>query len=124
MTTGKIYFSRYIFILLASLAYMPAFAQEQTQNQEHELDKYIQSDVIPMIDKKGFSFQTKAGDFMFKPYTLVQSAVKLNYYDDEGLELSDQDNIANSGFEIPYAILGLSGRFNKLTFNFTLNAAK
>jgi hypothetical protein len=124
MTTGKIYFSKYIFILLASLAYIPAFAQEQTQNQEHELDKYIQSDVIPMIDKKGFSFQTKAGDFMFKPYTLVQSAVKLNYYDDEGLELSDQDNVANSGFEIPYAILGLSGRFNKLTFNFTLNAAK
>jgi hypothetical protein len=124
---NKIYMKtikKYFFILIASLAYMPVSAQEQVQNQEQDFDKYIQSDVIPMIDKKGFSFQTKMGDFMFKPYTLVQSAVKLNYYDDEGLELADQDNIANSGFEIPYAILGLSGRFNKLTFNFTMNAAK
>ena len=50
---------------------------------------------------------------------------KFNWYDDEQLGLDDQDNVANSGFEIPYAILGFSGRaFNKLTFNLTLNAAK
>jgi hypothetical protein len=124
MKTVKIKSGKYLFTVLAGLAYMQAFAQEQSQVQEQNPDRYIQSDVIPMIDKKGFSFQTKVGDFMFKPYTLVQSTAKFNYYDDEGLELADQDNVANSGFEIPYAILGLSGRFNKLTFNFTLNAAR
>ena len=88
-------------------------------------DKYIESDVIPLAGKKGFSFETKAGDFILKPFTLIQTSARYNYYDDEGLELSDQDNVANSGFEIPYAIVGLSGKaFNKLTFNLTLNAAQ
>jgi hypothetical protein len=124
MTTFKIYIAKYLFISTAVLMYAQTIAQQTDDARASDIDKYIQSDVIPMIDKRGFSFQTRVGDFLFKPYTLVQSAVKLNYYDDEGLELSDQDNVANSGFEIPYAILGLSGRFNKLTFNFTLNAAK
>ncbi len=96
-------------------------AQEKRENA----DKYIESDVIPLGGKKGFSFQTKAGDFLLKPFTLVQTAAKFNYYDDEGLALDDQDNVANSGFEIPYAILGLSGRaFDKITFNLTINAAQ
>ena len=95
------------------------------QDAVYDADKYIESDVIPLGGKKGFSFQTKAGDFMLKPYVLVQSSAKLNYYDDEQLGLDDQDNIANSGFEIGNAIFGVSGRaFNILTFNLTLNAAK
>lgn len=96
------------------------FAQEQD-----DPDKYIESDVIPMGGKKGFSFQTKVGDFLLKPYTLVQTAAKFNYYDPDGLDYAEQDKIANSGFEIPYAIIGLSGRaFDKLTFNLTINAAQ
>lgn len=88
-------------------------------------DKYIESDVIPLAGKKGFSFETKAGDFVFKPFVLVQTSARMNYYDDEGLDLADQDNIANSGFEIGNALLGFSGKaFNKLTFNLTLNAAQ
>jgi hypothetical protein len=105
----------FLFFLTA----FPFFASAQ------EDDKYIESDVIPMAGRKGFSVQTRAGDFLFKPYALVQTTAKFNYYDDEGLELQDQDNIANSGFEIPYAIIGLSGRaFNKLTFNLVVNAAQ
>ena len=93
--------------------------------QSEDADKYIESDVIPMAGKKGFSVQSRAGDFLLKPYALVQTAAKFNYYDDEGIELADQDKVANSGFEIPYAIIGLSGRaFNKITFNLTINAAK
>ncbi|MDR1518279.1 MAG: OprO/OprP family phosphate-selective porin, partial [Dysgonamonadaceae bacterium] len=88
-------------------------------------DKYIESDVIPLAGKKGFSFETKAGDFVFKPFVLVQTSLKANYYDDEGLDLADQDNIANSGFEIGNALLGFSGKaFDRLTFNLTLNAAQ
>jgi hypothetical protein len=41
------------------------------------------------------------------------------------LELSDADNIANSGFEIPHAILGFTGKaFNRVTFNLSVNAAQ
>ncbi|MDR1500526.1 MAG: OprO/OprP family phosphate-selective porin, partial [Tannerellaceae bacterium] len=54
-----------------------------------------------------------------------QTSAKMNYYDDEGLELSDQDNVANSGFEVGNALLGFSGKaFGRLTFNFTINAAQ
>lgn len=109
-------------ILLASFFVLSLSAQIKDIDDR---DKYIESDVIPLAGKKGFSFETKAGDFIFKPFVLVQTSVKLNYYDDEGLELSDQDNIANSGFEIGNALLGFSGKaFNRLTFNLTLNAAQ
>ena len=88
-------------------------------------DKYVESDVVRLDDKKGISLQTKVGDFLLKPYVLVQTAANFNYYDDEGLNLADQDKIANIGFSIPYACIGFSGKaFEKLTFNIVLNAAK
>ncbi|MBV5283836.1 MAG: porin [Paludibacter sp.] len=88
-------------------------------------EKDIESDVIPLAGKKGFSFETKAGDFVFKPFVLVQTSAKMNYYDDEGLALEDQDNIANSGFEIGNALIGFAGKaFNKILFNVTINAAQ
>lgn len=88
-------------------------------------EKDIESDVIPLAGKKGFSFETKAGDFIFKPFVLVQTTAKMNYYDDEGLALEDQDNIANSGFEIGNALIGFAGKaFNKILFNVTINAAQ
>ncbi|MDR1336823.1 MAG: OprO/OprP family phosphate-selective porin [Tannerella sp.] len=104
-------------VLLLICCATNAFAQHN--------DKYIESDVIPLAGKKGFSFETRAGDFVFKPFVLVQTSAKMNYYDDEGLELSDQDNIANSGFEMGNALLGFAGRaFGKVSFNLTLNAAQ
>jgi hypothetical protein len=110
---------RYIFLLFClSSCYGILVAQEDP-------DKYIENDVIPMAGKKGFSVQSRSGDFLLKPYSLVQTMARFNSYDDEGIELADQDKVANSGFEIPYAILGISGRaFNKITFNLTVNAAK
>ena len=110
--------------LAAQSSHRDSLKVERKVSSSH-YDKYIESDVVPMGGRKGFSFETKAGDFMLKPYVLLQTAAKFNYYDDEQLGLDDQDNVANSGFEIPYAILGFSGRtFKKLTFNLTLNAAK
>jgi hypothetical protein len=88
-------------------------------------DKYIESGVIPLTEKKGFNFETRVGDFMLKPFVLMQTSAKLNYYDDEGLDLADQDNIANSGFEVGNALIGFAGKaFDKLTFNLTLNAVQ
>ena len=94
-------------------------------DQPYVSDKYVESDVVSLAGKKGFTFSTKAGDFLFKPYSLVQTSVKFNYYDDEGIDLADQDRVANSGFEVGNAILGFSGKaFNIVTFNLAVNAAK
>ena len=112
-----------LILMLGSVFF--AAAESPIVPEPYDADKYIESDVVPLAGRKGFSFETKNGEFMLKPYVLLQTAGKFNYYDDEQLGLDDQDNVANSGFEIPYAILGFSGRaFNKLTFNLTINAAK
>jgi len=96
------------------------FAQENQIN-----DKFVENDVVSLADKKGFSFSTRSGDFLFKPYALVQATANFNYYDNEGIELADQDRVANMGFSIPNALLGFTGKaFGKVTFNLTLNPAQ
>ncbi|MDR2953955.1 MAG: OprO/OprP family phosphate-selective porin [Prevotella sp.] len=109
------------FLLLSGLLIsFNLFAQKSDDS-----DKYIESDVIPLAGKKGFSFESKAGDFVFKPFALVQTSAKMNYYDDEQIGADDQDNIANSGFEIGNALIGFAGKaFDKVTFNLTINAAQ
>ena len=88
-------------------------------------DSHMDNDVVPILDKSGFGVRTKAGDFLFKPYALIHTAATFNYYDDEGLTLSEVDRVFNSGFSIPNAIIGISGKaFNRLTFNIAINAAK
>ncbi len=81
--------------------------------------------VVSLAGREGFSIETKKGDFVFKPYLLVQASANYNWYDDEGLDPAyNQDNVANSGFAIPYAVLGFTGKaFDKVTFNLSLNAA-
>ena len=94
-------------------------------NAQSKVEKYIESGVVPLDQKKGFRFNTEAGEFVLKPYVLIQASAEYNRYDDEGLNLADQDNVANSGFAIPNAILGFSGSaFNKLTYTIALNASK
>ena len=110
--------------LAAAILYtaLPSATYAQTKSID---DKYVENDVVSLAGKKGFSFNTKAGDFLLKPYVLIQASDNFNYYDDEDLDLSEVDRIANSGFAIPNALLGFSGKaFGKVTFNFTLNAAK
>ncbi len=111
---------KFRFLFLAGLITSASlFAQESNQ------DKYIESDVVPLAGKKGFSFESKAGDFVFKPFALVQTSAKMNYYDDEQIGADDQDNIANSGFEVGNALIGFAGKaFDKVTFNLTINAAQ
>ena len=81
--------------------------------------------VVSLADHRGFTFTTKKGDFLFKPYLLVQASANYNYYDDAGLDPAyNQDNVANSGFAIPYAVLGFTGKaFDIVTFNLSINAA-
>ena len=105
-------------ILLASLAAMPLMAMAQ-----HEED--TENGVVSLAGREGFTISSKKGDFVFKPYLLVQTSANLNWYDDEGLDKAyNQDNFANSGFSVPYAVLGFTGKaFGKVSFNLSINAA-
>lgn len=81
--------------------------------------------VLGIADDRGFTLQSRNGKFVFKPYLFLQTRGQLNYYDDEGLDKAyNQDNVANSGFAIPYAILGFTGKtFGCLDYNLSINAA-
>ena len=107
-------------LLLAALAVFPAITFAQQEEEETE------NGVVSVADKDGFVLKSKKGDFVFKPYLLVQGAANYNYYDDEGLDKAyNQDNVANSGFSIPYAVIGFTGKaFNKVSYNLTINAAE
>ncbi len=94
------------------------------------INGYSQTDdydngVVSLAGREGFAIQSKDGDFVFRPYMLVQTSAKFNWYDDDGLDKAyNQDNIANSGFAIPYAVLGFNGKaFKKVSYNLTINAA-
>lgn len=107
-------------VTLCCLLVLPRMAAAQEVD-----DKYVENDIVSLAGKKGFSFTTKAGDFLFKPYTLVQTSASFNKYDELGLESHYAKDIANSGFAVPNAILGFTGKaFNRITFNLSINAAK
>ena len=103
--------------LLAFVLPLTSMAQQEEEDTENG--------VVSLAGRKGFSIQSKKGDFVFKPYLMVQTAGSFNWYDDEGLDKAyNQDNIENSGFSVPYAVLGFTGKaFDKVSFNLSINAA-
>lgn len=107
-----------ILTALCLSALMPLTALAQ-----HEED--TENGIVSLAGREGFTIASKKGDFVFKPYLLVQTTANFNWYDDEGLDKAyNQDNVANSGFAIPYAVLGFTGKaFGKVSFNLSLNAA-
>lgn len=106
------------FIAMIAFALLPVAAMAQHEEE-------TENGVVSLAGREGFTIETKKGDFVFKPYLMVQTAGNYNWYDDEGLDKAyNQDNVANSGFSIPYAVLGFTGKaFNKVTFNLSINAA-
>lgn len=107
-----------ILTALCLSAVMPLAALAQ-----HEED--TENGIVSLAGREGFTIASKKGDFVFKPYLLVQTSANFNWYDDEGLDKAyNQDNVANSGFAIPYAVLGFTGKaFGKVSFSLSLNAA-
>lgn len=103
-------------LVLAGLMPLGAMAQ-----YEDDTD----NGVVSLAGREGFSINSKKGDFVFKPYMLVQTNANFNWYDDNGLDPAyNQDNVHNSGFAIPNAILGFTGKaFGKVSFNLSINAA-
>ena len=78
------------FLYVAMLAVLPLTAMAQ-----HEED--TENGVVSLAGREGFTIETKKGDFVFKPYLLVQTSANFNWYDDEGLDKAyNQDNIAKS----------------------------
>lgn len=90
-----------------------------------QYDADTENGVVSFAGRKGFVWQSANGKFEFKPYLMVQTAADFNYYDSEGLDPAyNQDNVHNTGFSIPYAVLGFTGRaFGFITYNLSINAA-
>ncbi|MBM6963758.1 porin [Phocaeicola plebeius] len=107
-----------ILTALCLSAVMPLTALAQHEEE-------TENGIVSLAGREGFTIASKKGDFVFKPYLLVQTSANFNWYDDEGLDKAyNQDNVANSGFAIPYAVLGFTGKaFGKVSFNLSLNAA-
>lgn len=103
-------------LIAAALLTLPAAAQ---------YDADTENGVVSFAGRKGFVWESKDKKFEFKPYLMVQSAVDFNYYDSEGLDPAyNQDHVHNTGFSIPYAVLGFTGRaFGFVTYNLSINAA-
>lgn len=103
-------------LCLSALIPLAALAQHEEETE---------NGIVSLVGREGFTIASKKGDFVFKPYLLVQTSANFNWYDDEGLDKAyNQDNVANSGFAIPYAVLGFTGKaFGKVSFNLSLNAA-
>lgn len=102
------------------LAALSAFSLT-TLAQEASVD----NGVVSINDDRALTVRSSNGNFEFKPYLMVQSNASFNWYDDEGLDKAyNQDNVANSGFAMPYAVLGFTGKaFNRVGYNLSINAA-
>lgn len=89
----------------------------------HSID--MDNGVTGIADDRGFTLKSKDDKFVFKPYLFLQSQGKFQWYDSEGLDKAyNQDNVANSGFAMPYAILGFTGTtFEKVDYNLCINAS-
>ena len=122
--------NRLFAILMATTMSATVFAETETESntkavEQTEASKLnMDNGVIPIADDRGFTLQSNDGNFVFKPYLFMQTTANFKYYDDEGLDKAyNQDNVANSGFAIPYAIIGFTGKaFGKIDYNVCVNA--
>ena len=121
-------------IYLAACAAMMTFTVN-AENVENEINSTSEAQasenydaengVVTIGSDRMFQIESKDGKFSFKPYLMIQSTANFHYYDDEGLDKAyNQDNVANSGFAMPYAVLGFTGKaFSNITYNLSINAA-
>ena len=124
-------YNRFFAILMAAALSTAAFAEAETEVDATAVEQTdasklnMDNGVIPIADDRGFTLQSNDGSFVFKPYLFLQTTANFKYYDDEGLDKAyNQDNIANSGFAMPYAIIGFTGKaFGKIDYNVCVNAA-
>lgn len=92
---------------------------------DEDINVDMENGVTGIADNRGFTLQSQNGKFVFKPYLFLQTQGKFNWYDSEGLDPAyNQDNVANSGFAVPYAIIGFTGTtFGRIDYNICVNAS-
>lgn len=105
---------------------LPAISAEGVDSLSVSNQYDSDNGVVTIGADRMFQIESKDKKFSFKPYLMLQMTGAYNYYDDEGLDKAyNQDNVANSGFAIPYAVLGFTGKaFGKVTYNISINASK
>lgn len=110
---------KFIIIGLMATQSIVSFAQNDTTNYDAD------NGVVTIGYDRMFQIESTDKKFSFKPYLMIQTAGNFNYYDDEGLDKAyNQDNVANSGFSVPYAVLGFTGKaWERITYNLSINAA-
>ena len=129
MITNKMIFAMVVASMISASAFAETETDEIVNAPQPEVSQASQlnmdNGVIPIADDRGFTLQSNDGSFVFKPYLYMQSTLNFKYYDDEGLDKAyNQDNVANSGFAMPYAIIGFTGKaFGKIDYNVCINAA-
>ena len=114
MITNKMIFAMVVASMISASAFAETETDEIVNAPQPEVSQASQlnmdNGVIPIADDRGFTLQSNDGSFVFKPYLYLQSTLNFKYYDDEGLDKAyNQDNVANSGFAMPYAIIGFTG---------------
>ena len=118
---------RIILGLLCTSAITLSAQNNSEQGKPHEDVRSIdmENGVTGIADNRGFTLKSKDNKFVFKPYLFLQSQGKFQWYDSEGLDKAyNQDNVANSGFAMPYAILGFTGTtFGRVDYNLCINAS-
>ena len=118
---------RIILGLLCTSAITLSAQNNSEQDKPHEDVSSIdmENGVTGIADNRGFTLKSKDDKFVFKPYLFLQSQGKFQWYDSEGLDKAyNQDNVANSGFAMPYAILGFTGTtFGRVDYNLCINAS-
>ena len=116
-------YTKLLAIVFATSLSTSLFAESEEQAVEDNLN--MENGVTPIADDRGFTLQSTDGSFVFKPYMYIQETLNFRYFDDEGLDKAyNQDNVANSGFAMPYAIIGFTGKaFGKIDYNVCINAA-
>lgn len=109
-------------IITAALAAIPFIGNANTLLAD-SLD--TDNGIVSIANDRAFTIESKNQKFSFKPYMMIQMSGAFNWYDDEGLDPAyNQDNVANSGFSVPYAILGFTGKaYDRVTYNLSINAA-
>ena len=100
-------------------------AQSTTAADSVSVSVSTDNGIVSLADEGAFTLVGRGGRFSFRPYMMIQTAATVNHYDSEGLDPAyNQDNIANTGFAVPYAIIGFTGKaYDRVGYNVSINAA-
>ena len=86
---------------------------------QHEED--TENGVVSLAGREGFTIRDQKRRLSYSnPICSYRPVANFNWYDEEGLDKAyNQDNVANSGFSVPYAVLGFTGKGFRIKYRST-----